>query len=411
MACCFLILLFVVDALSYDKHHPNADRLYRVIDGGDAKTAPVLAPTMKDHLPGVAQVTRLMNLYRALARYGEVRDYEPRFYWADANVFEVFHFPLVQGDPKTALVEPNTMVLTEAMVKKYFGDTDPIGQMMTYGPETFRVTGILKDPQMRSHIRPDFIVSASGRSGQVMTEWFFNTAYTYIVLGAGVDAGQFQTALSEFAQTHGDRHAPRDFAVQPILDIHLYSDLTDEAEVNVQYLYVFGSIAVLILLIACINFVNLSTARSAYRAREVGARKVLGARRWQLVGQFLGESVIVSLIAFVLAISLFEMLLPVFNMLFDTSLSVGIFSREWMVCTGVGIALLVGVIAGSYSAFFLSSFSPIQAIRGTLKTGTLNAVLRQGLVVFQFVISTALMVCTAIVYFQLDYIQAKNLGF
>ena len=414
MACCFLILLFVVDALSYDTQNPNADRLYRVINGNGAKTAPILAPTMKEHLPDVEHVARLMREYRALVGYGDLHDYESRFYWADANVFEVFHLPLLQGDSKTALVEPNTMVMTEAMVKKYFGDADPMGQVVQLGKrQTFRVTGVLKDDQVRSHVRLDFLVSASGRKGQVMTEWFFSDAYTYVVLKPNVDAAHFQTAFLDFVKMYADRHAPRKFAIQSVLDIHLHSHLADEAEVNgdVQYLYLFGSISVLILLIACINFVNLSTARSAYRAREVGARKVLGARRWQLVGQFLGESVIVSLMAFVVALSLFEVLLNVFNALFEMSLSVLVVSRSWVLFGGVGIALFVGVIAGSYSAFFLSSFSPIQAVRGTLKSGWMNALLRQGLVVFQFAISITLMVCTAIVYFQLDYIQAKNLGF
>jgi putative ABC transport system permease protein len=414
MTCCFLILLFVVDALSYDTRHPNADRLYRVINGNGAKTAPILAPTMKEHLPEVEQVVRLMKEYRALVGYGDLHDYESRLYWADANVFEVFHLPLLKGDSKTALVEPNTMVMTEAMVEKYFGDVDPIGQVIHLGKrQTFRVTGVLKDEQVRSHVRLDFLVSASGRKGQLMTEWFFSDAYTYVVLKQNVGAAHFQTALLDFVNMYADRHASRNFAIQSVLDIHLHSYLTDEAEVNgdVRYLYLFGSISVLILLIACINFVNLSTARSAYRVREVGARKVLGARRWQLVGQFLGESVTVSLMAFVVALSLFEMLLNVFNVLFETSLSVLVVSRSWALFGGVGIALLVGVIAGSYSAFFLSSFSPIQAVRGTLKSGWMNALLRQGLVVFQFAISITLMVCTAIVYFQLDYIQAKNLGF
>ncbi|MGA1198175.1 MAG: FtsX-like permease family protein, partial [Candidatus Latescibacterota bacterium] len=228
-----------------------------------------------------------------------------------------------------------------------------------------------------------------------------------------VDAKHFQAVLLDFANTYADRHARHDFALQAVLDIHLHSHLSDEAEVNgdVRYLYLFGAISVLILLIACINFVNLSPARSAYRAREVGARKVLGARRWQLMGQFLGESVIVSLMAFFGAISLFEVLLPVFNAWFETSLSVATLSRLWALFGGVGIALVVGVVAGSYSAFFLSAVSPVQAIRGIRSLGSLNALFRQGLVIFQFAISTALMVCTAVIYFQLDYIQAMNLGF
>ncbi|MGA1199896.1 MAG: ABC transporter permease, partial [Candidatus Latescibacterota bacterium] len=229
MACCFLILLFMVDALSYDTQHPNADRLYRVTNGEGAKTAPILAPTMKEHLPEVTHVTRLMREYRPLVGYGELNDYESRFYWADANVFEVFHLPLLKGDAKTALAEPNTMVLTEAMVKKYFGEDDPMGQLVRLGKrQTFRVTGVLADTQTRSHLQLDFLVSASGRKGQVMTEWFFTDAYTYVVLNQGVDVKHFQEVLLDFASTYADRHTRHEFALQAVLDIHLHSHLSDE---------------------------------------------------------------------------------------------------------------------------------------------------------------------------------------
>ena len=414
MASCLLIVLFLQNELSYDTHHTNKESLFRVIDGERAKTPPVLGSVIKEYVPGVRQVTRIIPEYKPLVSVGKRRFYVTRFYRADANIFQTFDFPLLKGDSRTALLEPNTVVITEVMARKFFGDEDPMGKIVRLNNrKDFRVTGILKATSTRSHIQPEFLASLSGLPGQMMTQWFFIAAYTYVVLDEGVDWVETGHKLAKVALTHAGRGSRPKLALQRITDIHLYSKQADDIESNgnMRYLYIFGSIAGLILLIACINYITLSTARSAYRAREVGVRKVFGAKRWQLVGQFLGESVLLSLFALVGAFLLCVIFLPVFNSLFEVSLELSLLHKRWVVAGGLCIALVIGITAGGYSAFILSSFSPLQATGATLRIGTLNVLLRHGLVVIQFVVSIVLIVCTAIVYFQLNYIQKKNLGF
>ena len=423
MACCFLILLFVQDELSYDRFHGKAERIHRVVwesHGGNrvsrsALTPPVLATVLKDAFPELPEVVRFIGSGTSLIRFQEKRFYEDRFFLVDPEIFDVFSFSFVKGDPKTALIEPYTIVITEEMAQKYFGDANPVGETLMRWGTGYRVTGVLKNTPHNSHFKFDFLASEKSLKGDEMEAWYMHSAYTYVLLPKGYDATDLARRFPEFVAQKVDRRSAANLALslQPLTDIHLRSHLDNEIEPNgdIQYLYIFGAIAVLILLIACINFINLSTARSAHRAREVGMRKVLGAHRLQLARQFLGDSVLVSLIAFLLAVSLVELMLPGFNALFGKQLSGHYLDKPQTLIGYVLVALFVGIISGAYSAFFLSSFQPVQVMRGRLRWGSLNAWLRRGLVTTQFVISIALIVCTAVIHAQLRFIQTVKLGF
>ncbi len=437
LACCLLILLFVRDELSYDRHYEQADRIYRITleallgeqeINGPISPAPMAQALVTDY-PEVVQATRLFTFSgETFVRYEDKRFVEERFFFGDSTVFEVFSFLLLRGDPETALVEPLTVVLTESTAQKYFGPDDPIGQTIEVDGDDYRVTGVTTDVPENSHFHFDFLGSLGTLGNSRNPMWVSNNFRTYFILAEGHTAEDLEAKFPAMVEKYAGPQVEEilgitveqffasggkfEFHVQALTDIHLHSQLNYEIEPNgdITYVYAFSIIAFLILLIACINFMNLATARSAGRAKEVGVRKVLGSNRRQLTLQFLMESMLLSVVALGVALVLAVVLLPVFNTLAGKTLVID-YGDGVMLAGLIGLAVMVGLLAGSYPAFFLASFRIVNVLKGQGQAGLKSSRLRSGLVVFQFVISIALMIGTAMVYRQVDFVQNKHLGF
>jgi putative ABC transport system permease protein len=438
IACCIAILLYVRDELSYDRFNEFADRIYRpkhfgLMNGHEinsAMSSVAMGPAVYHDLPDVVAYTRLIRSGSTVVRYEDKTFSEERFFGADSTVFEVFTFPFVAGNPKTALTQPYTVVITESIAHKYFGNENPIGKILNTGKkDNFVVTGVIKDIPQNSHLHPDFMASLTTLQDSRNPTWLSNNYYTYLLLRKGVNPVEFQKKLDEEVIKYGSPQLKAiigvsleqfraagnkyGYVLQPLASIHLNSHLDYEIEPNsnIIYVYIFSAIAIAILLIACINFVNLATARSEKRAKEVGVRKTLGSTRSYLVGQFMSESILMSIVAVVLAVGIVELLLPSFNGLANKTLSLNLFSNPLSIPVLVCFAVVVGIIAGSYPAFYLSSFHPIDVLRSEVRKGGRKSLLRSGLVIFQFAISIALFAGTFIIFAQLRYVQTKDLGF
>ena len=430
MACCMLILLYVRYELSYDTYHANADRIYRVAErlhwyGKDTHKAVTQAPlalALETDFPEVIHAVRLMDLRgwgdKVLVAHEEKSFYEEKWLYADASVFDIFTFPLIKGNSKTALIHPFSVVVTESIAKKYFGEDDPTGQSFLIDDEHhFTITGVVKDVPENAHFRFDFLASFSTVErwrGKWLNNWYNHMYYTYVLLDENCKAHELESRFPDFIRNHtGVREEVRiEYHLQSLTDIHLHSKLEGEIEPNgdIVYIYIFASIAVFILLIACINFMNLATARAVSRAREVGIRKVVGAYRSQLVKQFLGESVLFVLLALPVAIVLAELILPAYNALTEKSMGFYLFDHWSVILFFIVVTLFVGVLAGIYPALFLSGFKPIRVFKGR-GSDRGRSWLRKGLIIFQFIISIALIVSTLIVKKQMHYMRAKKLGF
>jgi putative ABC transport system permease protein len=428
MACCILILLFVQDELSYDTYHADADHIYRLTtenkSSGEirylAVTAAPYAEMISSGIPEIQKYTRFKQHGRVLVKFGEKKFFEERFFYADPNVFEVFSFRLVRGDPKEALTARYSVVLTESLAEKYFGENDPIGQSIILDNQhTFNVTAVMKDVPRNSHFRFDFLASfetlASIRGERYLKHPGYLDFYTYLLLQENTNPRELEAKFQEgIKRSYGATIAAmRGFQLQPLKSIHLHSKLEYEIEANssVLYIYIYSAIAFFILLIASFNFMNLSTARSARRAKEVGLRKVLGAFRLQVVKQFLGESVILSLLSLALAIILAALFQGIFSSLTGRELTIGFFDNGALVLGFFGIVLAVGIFAGLYPALFLSAFEPVHTLKGNLGTGGKSSSFRRFLVVAQFAISIALIAGTLIIQNQLNFMRNQNLGF
>ncbi|PIQ21624.1 MAG: hypothetical protein COW65_07970 [Cytophagales bacterium CG18_big_fil_WC_8_21_14_2_50_42_9] len=425
LACSILILLWVQDELSYDRFHAQADNLYRLTcTTPDIKAAVSTAPmaaALKAQLPEVKNAVRLSSSTNVFS-VGTRKFAEKRVFFADSTFLELFSFPLLQGDPQTALQRPDGILITAAMAEKYFGKAEALGQIIRKdNQDNFTVTGVLANVPANSHLQFDFILPMAflARTNQDLQEnrWGNFNFYTYVQLQENaVTADGSLPKLSNRVTQIFKQHVPEmqvSFQLQPLSRIHLYSDnlLRDlPGSGNIQYVRIFLVVAFFILAVACINFMNLTTARSARRAKEVGLRKVIGARRHQLIGQFLSESIIISLSALVLAIIIIVTLLPLFNNLTDKQLTINFRDAKFLFSL-LGVALVTGLVSGSYPALFLSGFQPVKVLKGHAKSNTGNIIFRNSLVVAQFVVSIILLVGTAVVYKQLHYIQNKHLGF
>ncbi len=430
IACCLLIVLYVRDELSYDRFHDKADRIYRVVTEehqGDqvSRSAEVFLPTvtfMQNEYPEVEGMVRFVPPGNAwMVKYGDKGFYERSFYLADSTVFDVFNVPLVTGNPRTALTGNDKVVLSESIARKYFGDENPIGKILdAEGTFHLEVTGIMRDLPSNTHLGFDILASfriQEAYSDRKVDEWGWRRSHSYILLKEGSDPAELEAKLPAFVQKHlGSRYdndeASLTLKLQPLTDIHLYSHLETELTPNsdISYIYLFSAVAVFIILIACINYMNLATARSAGRAREIGLRKVFGAGRGQVVRQFLIESLIMTGLAVCLALLIATISLPWFNMLTGKSMVLDADTTWFAMAATVIIGIVIGCFSGSYPALYLSGLAPIQTLKGSLASGTGNAGLRRMLVVGQFVISIALIICTGIVYNQLEYIRATNMG-
>jgi putative ABC transport system permease protein len=428
MACCLLIVLFVRDELSYDRYHENADQIYRVIKETESKgkrslsisTPPPLSRALVDDFPEVINSVRLITPTQKeiLVSYEDKKFYETRFFFADPSFFDIFTFPLFRGNPETALQEPYSLLITEEMSEKYFGDEDPLGKIITYNnKDDYKITGILKNIPHNSHFRFDFLASFTTLNHYFvlpLDDWGSNALYTYILIQERYSPEKIEKRFAEFVRRHvGENHFLKDLYLQPLADIHLHSHLRGEIESNsdLAYIYIFSAIAILILIIGCFNFVNLSTARHMNRAKEVGMRKIMGADRLQIIKQYLGESILFSLTALPVALVLVEFFLPVFNSLVKKELTVGYISNFSFVITMVSVTFLVGVVSGIYPALFLSSFQPVRVLKAMFRTGPSRSALRSVLVLTQFSITILLITCTVVINNQLNFVKNTKLGF
>lgn len=423
-----LLLLFILDEVTYDKFHEKSDRTYRIaadvrVDNTEIHIPTTMAPlgqTMASEYSGIEAFLRILSRGEMLVISGDEEFYEEDIYFADSSFFKFFNFKLKYGEPNKCLVKPNSIVITEALAKKYFGEENPIGKILnTGGEEKGRtITGVMANLPSNSHMKPNGLISYSSLPAFEPNEWGSLNDYTYIQLKDGYEKDSinivFDQVLVKYIEPMFEEFdAEAEFYLQPISSIHLYSDLQGEISTNgdIYYIYIFGAIAVFMLLIASINYMNLSTARSASRSKEVGMRKALGSSRTQLIWQFLAESIVITMLSVVISSIIVFFALPTFNELSGKSISLN-FATDPIVILGLlGIILFVGIIGGSYPSFFLSQFKAAEVLKGKGLIRNGNPTLRKVLVITQFSISLIMIICTWVVFDQLQFVQDKNLGF
>jgi len=420
MTCCILILLFIRYELSYDTFHKDARDIYRVafeipdrIDM-NASSFGLLAPALMQDFPEVRSVARIRRL-ESTVFYKDHAFTEKNFFLADPEFFHVFTFPVISGDPEKALSEPFSVLITQKTAEKYFGDENPMGKTLHADNKyDYRVAGILENPPQNSHFKFDFLASfiTMERIWEEYSLSWMNTnrILTYVKLKKNYNPDDLGKKFPEFLRRYGREDVV--FHLQPLTSIHLHGNIDNDLEANsdIRYVYIFSVIAFLIILIACFNYMNLSTARSVYRSKEVGVRKVVGAERKHIIRQFMSESIIFALAALFISVFLVKLLMPAFNSLVDRHLSFH-FLRDSEIFLGLFIlAAIIGFLAGSYPALFLSSIHPVHILRG-MRDHKGSSVFRHFLVVFQFAVSIVLIIGTLVIYQQLHYIKNRNLGF
>ena len=426
-----LLIFYIKDELSFDRYNVKLDRIYRITSYIKepekdmmkwASTQNPLGPTLKRGYPEVEEAVRMVNSGKNMYQLGDLKLYVEKVYYTDSNVFRVFTYPMLEGDPRTALAAPNSMVLTESVAKEYFGKTrGVIGKSLRDDKGgVYNITGVIRDVPMNSHLRFNILISLTslGKDFNSDRNWGGFNIYTYVLLKPNTDVAVFQRKLlpmydKYMAPIFAKYNIKIHYGVQPVGTIHLHSDFQGEPEElgNIYYVYIFGSAALFMLLIACINYMNLATARSARRAKEIGIRKVAGSTKSQLVAQFLVESVLTAVFALLVSIGCIALLLPLFNSLSGKSISFGSLMEPGTFVLLVAVIVFVGLVGGSYPAFYLSKFNPVDVLKGSLSKGSSNVVLRQILVVLQFSISMIMIICTWVVYNQLSYLRNKDLGF
>jgi putative ABC transport system permease protein len=437
MAVCFMILMYVRDELSYDRYNNHADQIVRVVfnanmNGGKIDESGVMAPvaqTMKKDYPEVLAATRILRNGVSKISYKDKVFKDDEIAFVDPNFFKVFTLPFISGDAQNALLQPNTVVISKTVAEKYFGKEDAINKTLgvNNNSQFYKVTGVIKDMPDNSHFHFGIFVSMAGVEPAKSDSWMYGSFYTYLLLKDGTDYRKLQSKLPSMVERYMGPQIQRDmgmslaqfrtkgnelgFSLEPLPYIHLHPYTINEFEGggNETYVYIFGAIAIFMLLIACINFINLSTASASKRAKEVGVRKVIGSGRIRLIIQFLIESALLVAIALIISFTIIKLSLPTFNMIAGKNLSLG-FSAN-VVGGFIALGALVSIIAGIYPALFLSAFKPITVLKGRLGGNNKRFGLRSGLVIFQFFISVGLIISTIVVYQQMNFIQNKKLGY
>jgi len=427
MACAILILLWIQDELSYDRFHANANDIYRVVEKWQYSSGEMdynrvtpgpLAPVLKADYPEIIHSTRFFGAFEKWQLTYDKKSYLSPGGAVDNDFFRIFTFPFVKGNPKTAFSKPHSMVITEDLAKKLFGDDDPLGETIHLEHRTFEITGIIENIPRNSHLQFDFLIPCEIFSS-LEEDWTSNNCYTYVLLQKNWSYKELSEKIVGIIKSHSPT-AIETLYLQPLSQIHLYAL---EGGGLISYVYIFSALAFFILLIACINFMNLSTARSAKRFKEIGIKKVVGSSRIQLIKQFLSESILLSLVAFACAVLLVELLLPVINSLLGIQLKIHFSGGLFL--SLAGIAIITGIISGSYPAFFLSSFNPVAVLKGHLSLTPFkqrgarkdssgfsrSSIFRRILVVTQFSLSIIFIVCALVVYSQLSFIKKRDLGF
>jgi putative ABC transport system permease protein len=424
------LIFYIVDELGYDRHNEKADRICRInayITEPDkntnwTSTQLPLGPTLKREFPEVEESVRFLTRERTLFKNGEKSFYEKKLYYADSNVFKIFTHKFVEGNAANALIAPNSIVISKTLAEKYFGKNTPaVGKSLRTVYDVYNVTGVMEDMPRNTHLYYDMLISSStilknddGGPGS----WGGFNNFTYVLLKPGNTAAAFEKKLlpmydKYMAPIFAQYNIKMRYGVQHITDIHLKSDLQGEPEElgSMSYIWIFGAVAFFMLLIACINYMNLTTARSARRAKEIGIRKVTGSTKKQLVMQFLSESLLTAFVAVLLSVILVIVLLSAFNAISGKAFTIHTLLQPFNIVLLLGIALFTGLVGGSYPAFYLSGFMPVSILKGALSKASGNVNLRRTLVVLQFSISMIMLICTWVVYSQLSYLQKRDLGF
>lgn len=420
------LLLYVSNELSYDKYHENSENIYRVAshisepdDAFDWAVAQIpFAPQVKEDYPEVLEYVRYIDAGRTLFKKDESFFYEEDVYFVDSTVLDVFSWKLISGDPEAALNEPRSIILTRSFSERYFGSDDPVGKSIeTTGGEFYKVTGLMEDVPENSHLKFSALISRSTLPRQ-MGSWGSFGVYTYLLLPEGTDYKQFESKISEMyakymAQIFEAMGIKVEYVLHPLPWIHLNSTFEGEPEPtgSKNYIYIFSIVALFMLVIASINYMNLATARSTRRAREVGLRKVMGSSRKLLVLQFLTESLLLTIISVLLSVLLVKLLLPEFNLLSGKQLDFSSLFDTKMVLSLIGIVFLLGVAGGSYPAFYLSQYNPSKVLKGEVSSGYSKFSFRKILVVIQFSISLVMIISTWVVYSQISFLKNKDVGF
>lgn len=423
------LIFYIKDELSYDRYHEKGERIVRInsyIKEADKDTMKwannqyPLGPTLKKDYPEVEEAVRFVPANKNMYRNGDTKIFQDKVFFTDSNVFRVFTYEFIEGNPRNALVEPNSMVLTESVAEKFFGSSRNIvgKSLQNDNGDVYKITAVLKDVPKHSHLIFNALISTTSLPKDFGNNWGSFFMYNYVLLRPNTNIALFEQKLRPMykkymAEIFDQFNVKIRYGVQPIRSIHLHSEMAGEPEElgSMSYIYIFSAVAFFMLLIACINYMNMATARSARRAKEIGIRKVTGSTRRQLVAQFLVESVLTAIIALLLSLILIAIFLPTFNTLAGKFIPFSILFEPGTFLIILGVVVFVGVVGGSYPAFYLSKFNPVSVLKGSLSKSSSNITLRRSLVVLQFTISMTMLICTWIVYAQLKYLRNVDLGF
>jgi len=426
MACSVLVMVYVYDELSFDRFHDRSDRIYRIVSKGlfidfqinQTGTPYPLAETLRDDYPDNFLVTQIARAGKPLIRAGEKNFLEERSIAADPSFFDVFTFPLTAGDPRSVLSEPNQAVISESSAKRLFGESDPMGQIFQMNDADYKISGIMSDVPQNSHFHFDIVYSITSLSWYGESHWLNNNYSTYVAVPENFSMARLETRLDELVEKNVKQYMKGEnnwwkYELEPMTKIHLHSDLNGPFGVNnkIEYVTLFSLISLFILLIACANYMNLTSAQLIKRAKEVGVRKVVGSKRMQIIKQLLAESVTLAVLGMVFASILVKISIPLLSSLAGKSLNIHYLNNIYVLPGIFLLAVIIGIVSGLYPALILSSFKPVTALKGTPAGSRGQFLMRKGLVVFQFTISIFLFVSTLIIMKQMDHFQSRSLGY